>query len=137
MHLRSSIKYFVLSGILATSAFAAAPSQVVVSNNTAFSSTLRVTSGKLSGKCVGDKLWTKPGESKIIPWNSINLLCYGQFPCKADVFVGNDHDCGDKAGSKDVKAGSVALGADGVITVTAQLGEHQLIGGTALLTVNN
>ena len=136
MHLRSSINLAILSGILASSAFAAAPSKIVVYNNTVFSSTVRVTSGQLAGKCVGDKLYTKPGESKSIPWNSINLLCNGKFPCKADVFVGDSHDCGDKAGSSDVKAGSVGLASDGTITVTAQISNYHLIGGAAELTVS-
>lgn len=109
-------------------------SDIIVHNNVSVKSTIRLTSGM--GLCVGQQLWTEPGETLAVSWNSINILCYGEFPCTADVYIGDDHDCRDNAKSKDVVIGSVSLSEKGYITIKSVVSGHSLLGGQSSLTIN-
>ena len=138
MNFRSSIKLAILSGILASSTAIAAsnpPDSIVVYNKTSTNSTLKVTSGDLKGYCVGDKLYTTPGETKKVSWTSVNMLCYGTFPCTAQVYVGKKHDCKATKGSDDQLAGTVSLDVNGNI-IAKPAKNHVLKGGMATLTIS-
>lgn len=103
-------------------------------NNTDLPSTVKVTSGPLSGTCattIDSSSWTPAHSTHDSSWSKVRALCGFIFStCSADVYVGENHNCTGKV------IGHASLHSDGNVDATTTDSAYELIASQYNVVIN-